>query len=102
MFDNGFLVVCRELSAEDVSCGDINVYSKGDNAMNVRVKYTESLREAIGLQLGMLIGAPAEVCFGTIKQETIDKIIDNLNKVGRDRIANKEGECFIFALWAWK
>lgn len=98
MFKNGFLVVCRELS--NVNSEDTNNSSK--LATSVKVKYTEDLREAIGLQLGMLIGAPIEVCLATIKQETIDGIVENLNNVGRDRLSNGEGESFIFVMWGKK
>ena len=99
MFQNGFLVVCRELS-DGGSCGEVNIFSQENT--NVKVKYTENLREAIGLQLGMLVGAPVEACLATVNQDTVDKIVKNLNEIGRDRIANGEGECFIFVMFGQK
>lgn len=99
MFKNGFLVVCRELT-DGTSAGETCVFSENDT--NIKVKYTEDLYEAIALQKAMLVGASAEMCRAIIKDEDVDAVVTNLNKIGRDRISNSEGESFIFVMFGTK
>ena len=96
MFTNGFLVVCRETS-NGTSAGDICVYSENDTS--VKVKYTTNIQEAVATQKAMLVGATTEMCLPLITKEEVQAVVDNLNKQGRDRISNSEGECFIFVMF---
>lgn len=96
MFKNGFLVVCRELT-NGTTTGEISVFSENDT--NIKVKYTEDLLEAIALQKAMLIGTDSSITRGIITQQEADAVVANLNKMGRDRISNSEGESYIFVMF---
>lgn len=87
----------RKIIADGATTGEICVFS--ENKTNVKVKYTEDLLEAIALQKAMLIGVDSNITRGVITQEEADAVVANLNKVGRDRISNSEGESYIFVMF---
>ena len=58
----------------------------------------EDFIEACATQAGMLVGMPADVVKNILKKEEILQSKENIEKVGRDRLANDEEEVYIFWL----
>lgn len=62
----------------------------------VKTVVCEDFIEACAAQAGLLVGMPADVMKNLLKKDDILQIKDNLEKVGRDRLANDEEEVYIF------
>ena len=64
----------------------------------VKTVVCEDFIEACATQAGMLVGMPADVVKNILKKEEILQFKENIEKVGRDRLANDEEEVYIFWL----
>ena len=64
----------------------------------VKTVVCEDFIEACATQAGMLVGMPVDVVKNILKKEEILQIKENIEKVGRDRLANDEEEVYIFWL----
>ena len=62
----------------------------------VKTVVCEDFVEACATQAGLLVGMPADVMKNLLKRDDILQIKDNLEKNGRDRLANDEEEVYIF------
>jgi len=51
---------------------------------------------SLATQAGLRVGMPADVMKNLLKRDDILQIKDNLEKAGRDRLANDEEEVYIF------
>jgi len=65
----------------------------------IEMHYTKDIVEAICLQKATLVGAPAAMIRPLITENEVNEVIKNLESPNkRDRVANDEGETFIFYL----
>ena len=73
------------------------IVSRGIND-SVKTVVVDDFVEACATQLGILTGVSADIAKVTLKSEDIETVKDNLEKYGRDRLANDEEEVYIFLM----
>lgn len=84
MVEQSFIVVQRREGFE-------KVYQVGNDLIKAMC-YQKTLIGSDTVTEGLL-----QVARGLIKKEEIDEVLNNLNNLGRDRIANDEEEVYIIA-----
>ena len=68
-----------------------------DNCLG-QAEPTTDLKEALAIQLAMLIGCPVEVAALQLSDEIISDARNCLTQYGRYRICNDEEEVYIFSI----
>jgi len=65
---------------------------------SVKTVVVDDFVEACATQLGIITGVPSDIAKATLKNNDIEAVKGNLEKYGRDRLANDEEEVYIFLM----